>query len=168
MFKINYNLTAISLYDKRLIKLNFGLYSCLIYACFAVCISIFLQTFLYPGCEYGDRIQGCEPWHCGHTINTPDILSNCCGTCNTGDVIPPSNWNVHTTSEAIPKDADTHTDTSADACTDRLKCKTMIAEYGKFRCYTPEIFNSCCETCSGLVDNFNKGMKSFKISRQLK
>ena len=50
-----------------------------------------LVTFTYAdfnsliaGCEYGDRIQGCRPWHCTLFDANRDIKSECCSTCNHG------------------------------------------------------------------------------------
>ena len=112
---------------------------------------------LIIGCEYGDRVEGCKTWHCHHNFGTRNILSDCCSTCNVGDVI-------HSTVRPFMKTERDTTIMPPKECTDigltgDRKCAELIAAKGKYVCYNPEISQICCFTCKTLSDIAKQGEK---------
>ncbi|KAJ8298590.1 hypothetical protein KUTeg_022650, partial [Tegillarca granosa] len=98
------------------------------------------------GCEYGDQIRGCQPWHCN------DILperNKCCGTCMLGKPI-------FTSPKQIPTDTPvtmTPHLTPPSTCIDKAfvngqKCEDFVTINGHHLCYEERIQSFCCETCN--------------------
>ncbi|XP_045176007.2 A disintegrin and metalloproteinase with thrombospondin motifs 6-like isoform X2 [Mercenaria mercenaria] len=115
----------------------------------ARCCNTCWSKYTYrKGCEYGDRIQGCRLWHCSHFFESRDIQTECCGTCEIGELIEPSDFQrflptekqLSTVSPA-KWTSDTCTDTSAFSCSDYIRSR------GPFVCYSNVTAENCCKSC---------------------
>ncbi|XP_052800064.1 A disintegrin and metalloproteinase with thrombospondin motifs adt-2-like [Mya arenaria] len=108
-------------------------------------------------CAYGDRIQGCRPWHCTHTTGaSSSILTDCCHTCQTGKHLNPTHFTPM--EEKVAKDSTTKTpivpqNRSCDdvnVVSNGINCPRYIDIHGSHVCYTPVVATKCCKSCTDI------------------
>ncbi|KAK3585431.1 hypothetical protein CHS0354_020148 [Potamilus streckersoni] len=109
------------------------------------------------GCEYGDRVLGCLPWHCTQILETRKILFDCCGTCNLGEVMESTSRHQqvpHTTPHmSIYPGRDCEDSVSIN---DR-SCEEYILRTGSSMCYSPKVSRLCCKSCARMYNVDAKG-----------
>ncbi|XP_060587825.1 A disintegrin and metalloproteinase with thrombospondin motifs 19-like [Ruditapes philippinarum] len=112
------------------------------------CCNSCWSKFTYKkGCEYGNRIQGCRSWHCSHFFESRDIQTECCGTCNIGEVITSTDTQAqlpieeHRPVTTAKWNSHTCTDSSAFSCPDYIRSR------GSFVCYSNVTSAKCCQSC---------------------
>ncbi|XP_052271534.1 A disintegrin and metalloproteinase with thrombospondin motifs 5-like [Dreissena polymorpha] len=109
------------------------------------CLSCAAFNTHHNGCEFGDRIQGCLPWHCN---GDPNIVTDCCGTCQTGIPYstPPDMSTTTVTTDDVTHVIDRCVDTpTVDDVTD---CRAYLRWHGRHVCYNESIHRRCCKSCS--------------------
>ncbi|KAL4224994.1 hypothetical protein ACF0H5_015689 [Mactra antiquata] len=104
------------------------------------------------GCEYGDRIQGCQPWHCSHVFTSRDIHSECCGTCLTGMVLTTVARSAqviqHSVTTQSPKMWNDATCSDTYMSKTGMSCSDYIRAVGSFVCYGDITSKKCCRSCN--------------------
>ncbi|WAR02109.1 hypothetical protein MAR_008667 [Mya arenaria] len=112
-------------------------------------------------CAYGDRIQGCRPWHCTQTTGaSSSILTDCCHTCQTGKHLNPTHFTP--TEEKVAKDSTTTTPIVSQnrSCDDvhvvssGMSCPWYIDRHGSHVCYTPVVATNGCKSCTDIRVDF--------------
>ncbi|XP_063418817.1 A disintegrin and metalloproteinase with thrombospondin motifs 7-like [Mytilus trossulus] len=116
--------------------------------CCASCAKLFTWQ---AGCEYGDRVKGCQPWHCTITVKDRDLKSECCSTCKTGIPIPVTQRPTYTISPYTTKAPPVAP--KLDQCEDiatinGYMCENFIEKYGRHVCYDSVVNSHCCQSCT--------------------
>ncbi|XP_069132079.1 uncharacterized protein [Argopecten irradians] len=106
------------------------------------------------GCEYGDRVKGCQPWHCGMIGSDRNIESDCCGTCEVGEKITTTPTPTFTvTPEHKPEPPTMRTTCNDKADINDKSCEDFVHSNGPHLCYDSIIESFCCHSCFKLRNN---------------
>lgn len=102
------------------------------------------------GCEYGDRVKGCQLWHCSVDSPDRDLKVECCSTCGSGIAIPQTERPTYTISPYTTAVPSTIPDISA--CQDIATingyiCENYIDKFGNHVCYDSVVEAHCCQSC---------------------
>ncbi|KAH9488706.1 hypothetical protein Btru_059740 [Bulinus truncatus] len=117
---------------------------------FRVCCSSCLSFFApVEGCEYGDRVRGCNSSVCNSSNMT--AIQECCGKCSYGSTYTTA---ATTTAQTVTTTKRTTASTAAPSCHDDpqftmngLSCSALIWNFTD-ACYNLTVLASCCSTCS--------------------
>ncbi|XP_060068187.1 uncharacterized protein LOC132548348 [Ylistrum balloti] len=106
------------------------------------------------GCEYGDRVKGCQAWHCNMINTESNIESDCCGTCKVGEKITTTPTPTFTvTPQQKPEPPTIRTSCSDKADINDKSCEDFVHTNGPHLCYDSIIESFCCHSCFKLRQN---------------
>jgi len=145
-------------------------YTCNLYLLHRTVIHISMAPLIWiisllVGCEYGDRVKGCNQAHCLLVDKDPLVRSDCCGTCNIGETITTTTPVPYTLEPKYPGVSVTY---APNDCLDKAhvnekSCYDFIMTNGPHVCYDDILERYCCRTCSKLKEEIYQGKLCYII-----